>query len=45
MTEKQIDQAMNLLARLYADQIGMINPIIERRTKDDKCNKKTVHDN
>lgn len=37
MTEKQIQSAMELLARLYADQIGMENPVITIR-KEEKEN-------
>lgn len=29
MTEQQATKAMELLARLYAEQIGMINPAVE----------------
>ena len=33
MTDKQIESAMELLAMLYADQIGMNNPVITIRKK------------
>lgn len=36
MTEKQIMNAMDLLARLYADQMGIKNPIITIKRKEDK---------
>lgn len=35
MTDKQIMNAMELLASLYADQIGIDNPVITIKTKED----------
>lgn len=35
MTDKQIMNAMELLARLYADQMGIENPVITIKKKED----------
>lgn len=35
MTDKQIMNAMELLAKLYADQMGIENPVITIKTKED----------
>ena len=34
MTDKQIMNAMELLAKLYADQMGIENPVITIKTKE-----------
>lgn len=34
MTDKQIMNAIELLARLYADQMGIENPVITIKTKE-----------
>ena len=36
MTDKQIMNAMELLAELYADQMGIENPVITIKKKEDK---------
>ena len=36
MTDKQIMNAMELLAKLYADQMGIKNPVITIKKKEDK---------
>lgn len=36
MTDKQIMNAMELLAKLYADQMGIENPVITIKKKEDK---------
>lgn len=35
MTDKQIMNAMELLAKLYADQMGIENPVITIKKKED----------
>ena len=34
MTDEQVMKAMELLARLYADQMGIENPVITIKTKE-----------
>ena len=35
MTEEQAERAMRILAELYADQMGIENPVITINKKDD----------
>ena len=36
MTEEQAERAMRILAELYADQMGIENPVITIKKKEDK---------
>ena len=36
MTEEQAERAMRMLAELYADQMGIENPVITIKKKEDK---------
>ena len=36
MTEEQAERAMRILAELYADQMGIDNPVITIKKKEDK---------
>ena len=36
MTEEQAERAMRILAELYADQMGIENPLITIKKKEDK---------